>query len=210
MLRCVCFRCRRLLVDEWDPTMQVVEHDDGSFDSQARLSGLLVPAGQADLYKETHGPSRFDQILKMSRRVKTCLLRADSTGASFVGCGFEQPTYYLTPSMRIRIHFADGTATDSVIDEVRAIHDILRHISDQVTIPCMSLDPQGRVPYGYGPQYSKARMAADHGAARATDMRPPSDPSQGHGRRRRPHAQTARDRGRVHVAPKRSRRNKQE
>lgn len=33
--------------------------------------------------------------------------------------------------MRIRIHFADGTATESVVDEIRAIYDVLRHISDE-------------------------------------------------------------------------------
>lgn len=116
MLRCVCFRCRRLLVDEWDPSV-------------------------AHVFREQHGPSRFDQILKMSRRVKTCLIRPDATGTKFVGCGMEQPTFYLTPSMRIRINFADGTSTESVVDEVRSIYDVLRHVTNEDVVR-MGMDPR--------------------------------------------------------------------
>lgn len=43
--------------------------------------------------------------------------------------------------MRIRILFADGTSTDSVVDEVRAIHDVLRHVSDEDVVR-MGMDPR--------------------------------------------------------------------
>lgn len=117
VLRCVCYRCRRLLIDPTDPNY-------------------------ASCFSLQHGPTRFDQIHdRIVKRVRTCLIRPDATGKHLIGCGFEQPFYLLSQSMRIRIHFADGTATESVVDEIRAMYDVLRHIPDE-DVASMGFHPQ--------------------------------------------------------------------